>query len=1377
MYRHRQLWKFSTCALLAIAAALPAQGGMVDCETLLPVDGADFLTRYGGATNTVQNNATQFGDRAPILPEPTTGSEINRLFISNDDTTLYIGVTGNLPPSDALQNTLLIFIETDGSNFNPQLNTAGMTGSSALVNMDGVTLDFGPNYAIALWNLLGNQSCVLHDVTNPNDVAIALTEGVHFAVDNSNLVGVNNEPSSDPLQQQLNAVSAITGFEFAIPLSLLGYSPPLVSPTNIRVHAIIANVGGAVSNQSLPPLRETIGNTGGGAPCLGVHNPVGTPPNVINLLSAYPSAQFVNYTILHTGGTAPGGALDGAGITPANWGTPIATQNNYTCFGDARAFTAALSPGSEIDEIYAGVGVVGSPGSEGVKLFIGLTGNVPFSDTFNNTIIVFLDLGDFSGANPLSDSEFLPGGSGAIAGMGRVALHDGFFPRYAVQYWRENGQHRGVVQDLAFGGNAFTLEFTNSAARHLDPTANTFGVNLLNEDGVNAIAGDDPITQADLAVTASHGVQFSLNLTDSYGFGLEYNIGANPGIKMVAAIVSGSGFMSNQWLPPLRKTTGVVRTSVDTYSPAAALIDADETDFPGTLADGHTADNATANGLERVTGIEVHVDITHPAVEELTIDLYHDASNRTVRLWDGDGSGANMNTTFQHGAASLTTWTAPGVGMFDVHDPIGNSLITFNDADPRQGTWTLFVTDNVNGNTGTLNSWSISLREDVGGGVDCLGGHTDAVPSYSIAENFPTAEVITIDPQALLFGPGAPDFTLPHPPGTNIPDAYSTPALAVQNNYTCFGDAQPPTGVQFTSGSEMDQMWVDNTVDRLRIAIAGNLELNGNAFVVLFDTIPGGETTLAGNPAPPNSIGGNPDNQAGEPGLNGAVLDSCMQADFALSVATFGDGSYVAELTDLQANTSRLLGFQNMNSNSGVLRAPGNNAGSELNQLYLQNNSDTLFVGMTGNLEGNGNAIVILIETAGTGPNPISTAGSTGWPTPIAGTAPTPGNNGLNGDTLPAGFNPDWAIVVQRTGNAFQPAKLVNLNNTGSAPMDLPYVTNGVLTPNTYAANNDNTLGVNGDSGDVTQADLAPSATTGYQFSISLNTLGISTPASSSTTIGLVAFVTGNTGYWSNQALPPVSGSNIANLSTAGDPINTDGILNILTHQLAGAGGYTTPGRYDGTQMNTQLGTPVATQTNHTGFGNQGVDPRYSNDNCVMVAFNNANSAGVTGCQSIGSPCECLGGDTSGAAIVDTGMEVDIALADLGLPPVPEIGGPTIRVLALLTGGTGFASNQFLPGLGGEYCNLGFGPNINLAAIPGDQCLAHTLEYAVPCGAHPADINGDGLVNMDDVADFVDVLLGVNTDFCPVLKADINPNPPLGINGNDIQAFVTAFLN
>jgi len=105
----------------------------------------------------------------------------------------------------------------------------------------------------------------------------------------------------------------------------------------------------------------------------------------------------------------------------------------------------------------------------------------------------------------------------------------------------------------------------------------------------------------------------------------------------------------------------------------------------------------------------------------------------------------------------------------------------------------------------------------------------------------------------------------------------------------------------------------------------------------------------------------------------------------------------------------------------------------------------------------------------------------------------------------------------------------------------------------------------------------------------------------------------------------------------------------------------------------------------------------------IQVAYRNDNAAGVLG--------GCGAADPGAAQAVTTGLELSIALADLGAPNGP------IRVCAFINGsGHNFASNQFIGGLPAGQCNLGgdgFGNftgslSFDLGAIAGDQFFTVT---------------------------------------------------------------------
>jgi hypothetical protein len=124
-----------------------------------------------------------------------------------------------------------------------------------------------------------------------------------------------------------------------------------------------------------------------------------------------------------------------------------------------------------------------------------------------------------------------------------------------------------------------------------------------------------------------------------------------------------------------------------------------------------------------------------------------------------------------------------------------------------------------------------------------------------------------------------------------------------------------------------------------------------------------------------------------------------------------------------------------------------------------------------------------------------------------------------------------------------------------------------------------------------------------------------------------------------------------------------------------------------------------------------------TNPNGAMVALDNSNAAGVT---------------DSTAATASTavkGFEMFIPYADLGVADPPS---GTVK-LAAFVNGNGFISNQWLPGLGGGYGNLGNSPD--LTYIPGDQFATVSIDFY-------GDFDGDGDIDGDDVAAFTDCASG-----------------------------------
>jgi hypothetical protein len=111
------------------------------------------------------------------------------------------------------------------------------------------------------------------------------------------------------------------------------------------------------------------------------------------------------------------------------------------------------------------------------------------------------------------------------------------------------------------------------------------------------------------------------------------------------------------------------------------------------------------------------------------------------------------------------------------------------------------------------------------------------------------------------------------------------------------------------------------------------------------------------------------------------------------------------------------------------------------------------------------------------------------------------------------------------------------------------------------------------------------------------------------------------------------------------------------------------------------------------------------NPNGMQVALDNTNTEGVTDT------------DPSGAATATTGFEIYFPFADVDLPrDEPD----TLDLAAFLMRSDGEVSNQWLPGLGGGYSNLGTAPD--LTEIPGDQYVEVTVPETTGV-ANPEDLS------------------------------------------------------
>ncbi len=120
-----------------------------------------------------------------------------------------------------------------------------------------------------------------------------------------------------------------------------------------------------------------------------------------------------------------------------------------------------------------------------------------------------------------------------------------------------------------------------------------------------------------------------------------------------------------------------------------------------------TTSTATVGGLSgRILDLDVRLSINHTYDADLDVYLYNSGGTRVELFTDVGGSGDNFVNTFLDDEAStaITAGSAPFSGWYRPEE----ALSAFDGLDPN-GLWTLEITDDASGDTGTLVSWSLQI--------------------------------------------------------------------------------------------------------------------------------------------------------------------------------------------------------------------------------------------------------------------------------------------------------------------------------------------------------------------------------------------------------------------------------------------------------------------------------------------------------------------------------------------------------------------------------------------------------------------------------------------------------------------------------------------
>lgn len=132
-----------------------------------------------------------------------------------------------------------------------------------------------------------------------------------------------------------------------------------------------------------------------------------------------------------------------------------------------------------------------------------------------------------------------------------------------------------------------------------------------------------------------------------------------------------------------------------------------------------------------VENVKANLNINHPEVGELLISLYHNSTSSHFTNFN-EVLGSNLiNTTFSDSAVLfLNQGSPPFTGTFRPVTPLSQFINK-----QLQGNWILKIYDKTQGNTGTLQNWSLIIRYSNQVGIK--KSITEVPDLFSLEQNFP----------------------------------------------------------------------------------------------------------------------------------------------------------------------------------------------------------------------------------------------------------------------------------------------------------------------------------------------------------------------------------------------------------------------------------------------------------------------------------------------------------------------------------------------------------------------------------------------------------------------------------------------------------------
>ena len=252
------------------------------------------------------------------------------------------------------------------------------------------------------------------------------------------------------------------------------------------------------------------------------------------------------------------------------------------------------------------------------------------------------------------------------------------------------------------------------------------------------------------------------------------------------------------------------------------------------------SDAITVPGFGTATSVTVSVDIAHPYIDDLTVELVApDGTAKTLH----DSSGGN----------------ADGIGQTYTPDFGGTGIA---------GDWTLRVSDGASGDAGTLNGWTLTVSHDgAGGSVTGLAGSGS---QYFVTVSAPQGGTYNLD---VVQDSGITDAA-----GNPLADAAPTGA---DHTYTVIADTTAPTVASIERSDPAEESTSETT---LVFGVTFGEDVTG---------VDAGDFALS----PDSGSGPGQFTHARTPGL--AIPDNAAAVSDAITVPGFGTATSVTVSVDI----------------------------------------------------------------------------------------------------------------------------------------------------------------------------------------------------------------------------------------------------------------------------------------------------------------------------------------------------------------------------------------------------------------------------------------------------------------------------------------------